>query len=404
MVITDVKVRRLTSAYTEPMQVYSDTCIVNATDIYPGFCRHASAARVTITPTRNESGQLTITQDFLVVETDAGITGTVGPITFPGITYYLLNSVKYTLLGQDPMRTEYLHDILYRVALDQGAGDMTRAISHADAALWDIKARALGVPLYQLLGGRVQDRVAVYANTASLPHTREVFGEILLEQKRQKARGVKVYSQFGPAQGKKGIEQTYETLKFARETLGDDIFLSLEAVCCWDYDYTMQLAKKLEPLDIAWLEEPCLPDRMDEYARLKRNCPISISAGEHSAGRWSFRQMFKMDAADIYQPEPMWMGGVTEAMNTISLASAFNVKIYLHSCIPNIGAHIMAASSPAACPMTEYLLTINTASQFFLKYPSLPEEGTIGVPEAPGVGCDIDESKIGSETVLTQMP
>ena len=400
MKITDVRVRRLSCAYNEPLDVYSDTAIVNATDIYPDFRRHAAAARVTITPVKGPDGALTLTQDYLQIDTDAGISGVVGPITFPGITYYLLNHIKYTLLGQDPMRITYLSDILYRIGLDQTAGDMTRAASHAEAALWDIKCKYLNVPLYELLGGKVRERAPAYVNTAGLPHTDEVLLPIVRQHTQDGAPGVKIYAKYGPREGTAGIRATKATLEKVREAVGPDAFIALEAVCCWDYTYALELARAIEPIGIAWLEEPCLPDRMDEYARLRKVCPIPISAGEHSVRRWQFRDMMDKGAADIYQPEPMWCGGIGEAMSIIDLAGCHNRLIYIHSCIPNVDNHILIASNPTVCPMTEYLLTINRAAQYFLKYPSEPVHGMVAPPETPGIGCDIDESKVEHELWL----
>lgn len=394
MKITKVYIKRLTSHYDGPVEAYSDTCIVNATDVYPDFVRHSAASRVAITPVPDENGGLRITQDFLYVETDEGITGVVGPITFPGITYYLLNHVKHTLIGQDPMRIGYLRDIMYRIGLEQTAGDLTRAVSHADIALWDIKAKKLGVPLYELLGGKVRDGAPEYTNTAGLPHDENVLLPILKEHTDAGSPGVKIYSKYGPLQGKKGIQETRKTLEKVRECIGPDKFIAVEAVCCWDYEYTMELAKAIYDLDIAWIEEPCLPECMDEYAKLKKHCSIAISGGEHDTSRWKFKAMMEMDACDIYQPEPAWGGGISETMSIINLASAFNKKIYLHQCIPNVNAHIMSATSPVVVPMTEYLLTINEASQYFLKYPSRPKNGKLYPPEVNGIGCDIDENKV----------
>ncbi len=401
MKITDIKIRRLSCRYTGPAEAYTDTCIVNATDIYPDFRRHSAAARVTITPVKDAGGKMRLTQDFLQIDTDQGISGVVGPITFPGITYYLLNHVKHTLTGQDPMRIDYLKDIMYRISLDQTAGDLTRAVSHAEAALWDIKCKALGVPLYELLGGRVRQAAPAYTNTAGLPHDDAILLPIVRQHTQAGSPGVKIYSKYGPQQGRKGIEETCRTLESVRQAVGDAPLIALEAVCCWDYEYTMELARRIAHIQIAWLEEPCLPDRMDEYARLRQNCPIPISAGEHSVTRWSFKQMMDLGAADIYQPEPMWCGGIGEAKRIIELAACYSRKVYLHNCCPNVVAHMMVSSSPDVCPMTEYLLNINEAAQFFLSHPTRPEGGLVAPPEIPGIGCDIDMSKVETEELLS---
>ena len=397
MKITDVYIRRISSKYEGELKAYSDSCIVNATDIYPDFVRHASASRVKITPVPDENRGLKITHDFLYIDTDEGISGVVGPLTFPGITYSIINSLKYVLLGQDPMRINYLWSIMYRVAADQGAGDMVRAISHAEAALWDIKCKKLNLPLYELLGGKFREGAPMYTNTAGLPHEDEILLPILKAQMEDGAPGCKIYSKYGPAEGTEGIRKTRKTLEAVRDCIGPDKFIAVEAVCCWDYDYTMKFADMTRDLNLEWLEEPCLVDRMDEYAALRRNCGVKISGGEHSIYRWPFRDMLEKGACDIYQPDPVWSGGIGEVMRIIDLVGTYNRKVYQHSAIPNINAHMMVATSPAIVPMTEYLLTINTASQYFLKYISEPVNGNIVPPDVPGVGCDIDEAKVQTE-------
>ena len=299
------------------------------------------------------------------------------------------------------MRIDYLKDIMYRVSLDQNAGDLTRAISHAEVALWDIKCKVLGVPLYELLGGKMRQSAPAYVNTAGLSHGGTVLLPILKKHIDAGAPGVKIYSKYGPHQGLAGIEETRKTLEMVRSSIGDTPFIALEAVCCWDYEYTMELAKSIAHIGIAWLEEPCLPDRMDEYARLRNNCPIPISAGEHSVNRWEFKRMMDLGAADIYQPEPMWCGGIGEANRIIDLASAYSRKVYLHNCCPNVVAHMMVSSAPDVCPMAEYLLNVNEAAQYFLQYPSKPVGGELAPPEVPGIGCDIDMSKVESEEFLS---
>ena len=400
MKITDIYIRRISAeCSTSGIRAFSDTSIVTATDIYPDYVRHSSAARVVVTPFPDKDGRLVVTHDYLMIETDEGITGIVGPVTFPGVSYYILNSIKYTLMGQDPMRIEYLQDLMYRVGLDNGMGDYERAMSHAEAALWDIKCKKLGVPLYELLGGKVRDCAPVYENIACVPHNEEMV-RITKEFAEEGILGVKIYSKYGPAQGKSGIRKTREILEKVRTGAGKDTLIALEGICCWNYEYALELGKAIADLDIAWLEEPSLPDRMDDYAQLVKNCPVPISAGEHSIRKWGFRKMMEMKAVNIYQPEATWDGGILETMKIITLAEAFNCKVYPHGCVPNLGAHIMAATSPEVCPMTEYILNINDAAQYFMKYPTKPVHGMVMPPEVPGIGCDIDESKVEKSEIL----
>lgn len=164
MKIVDIKVRQSESIIEDTETLFEDSLVVSPTDIFPWFNR--PKGRIGVVPYPIENGVFRITHNYLQIDTDEGLSGVAGPISNPAPAFYLLTQLKPVLLGQDPLSTEYLWEIMYRIALDGRKGENMHAIGYADIALWDIKAKWLGLPLHRLLGGPVQKRILAYANTA----------------------------------------------------------------------------------------------------------------------------------------------------------------------------------------------------------------------------------------------
>lgn len=400
MKITDVKVRVLTGIGDAPGMIYDNKKVVRVapTDIHLGYQKKKGHISVTHVP--QGDGTYRITHSFLLIETDEGITGVVGPISNPVAPVYILTYLKPILVGQDPWQTERLWDIMYRSCVNGRKGENMQAISYVDCALWDIKAKACGLPLYQLLGGKVQERIPVYANTAGYPQDPESIVAAVKDLTARGFRAIKWGVSYGPAAGDEGMRKTVETVRLFRETAGPDVTLMLDAWSSWDVPYTLRIAERLKEFDLAWIEEPVMADLVDSYAYLNTRSPIAISGGEHEYTRWGFKSLLDKDACALYQPDPAWSGGISEVARIMALISAYDRRASIHNSLPALGVHMSCAYSSAVVPIAEYLMLVGEASQYFLKTPCRPEDGWFTPLETPGIGLDIDEAKVSESCYL----
>jgi len=373
--------------------IYDNKKVVRVapTDIHPGYKKKG---HISVTHVPQPDGTYRITQNFLLVETDEGITGVVGPISNPMPPVYILKYLKPILLDQDPWNVELLWDIMYRACINGRKGENMQAISYVDCALWDIRAKACGLPLYKLLGGKVQAKIAAYANTAGYPQDPETIVEAVTDLKRRGFTAIKWGVCYGPAAGDAGIKKTVETVRLLRETAGPDVMIMLDAWSSWDVRYTMRIAERLKEYDVAWIEEPVMADLVESYSYLNAHCPIPIAGGEHEYTRWGFKSLLDVDACAVYQPDPTWSGGITEVNRIMPLVSAYDRQVSIHNSLPSLGVHVSCAHPSSLVPIAEYLILVGDASQYFLKTPCWPVDGYFSPPEVPGIGLDIDESKV----------
>lgn len=401
MKITDVRIRTLVGVEESPEMIYDNRKVVRVapTDIHLGYQKKKGHISVTHVP--QPDGTCRITHNFLLIETDDGITGTVGPISNPIPPMYILTYLKPILVGQDPWDAERLWDIMYRSCINGRKGENMQAISYVDCALWDIRAKACGLPLYKLLGGKVQQKVRAYTNTAGYPQDKESIVSAVKALTGQGYTAIKWGVSYGPAAGDEGMRKTVDTVRLLRETAGPDVMLMLDAWSSWDVPYTLRIAERLKEFDLAWIEEPVMADMADSYSYLNTRCPIPISGGEHEYTRWGFKSLLDKDACAIYQPDPAWSGGISEVNRILSLISSYDRRASIHNSLPALGAHMSCAHPSSVIPLAEYLMLVGEASQYFLKTPCRPENGYFTPPEVPGIGLDIDEDKV-SESFCTE--
>ena len=395
MKIVNIKIRQIESVIENTETLFEESLVVSPTDIYRSFRR--SKGRIGVVPYSIGNGLYRITHNFLQVDTDEGVSGVAGPISNLAPTFYLLTQLKPILLDQDPLATEYLWEIMYRTAVDGRKGENMHAISYADIALWDIKAKWLGQPLYRLLGGPVQRTIPAYANTAGYSHEADKVRERVRYLKEAGYKATKWYAQYGPAHGDKGIQKTVDLVRTIRETAGPDMKIMLDVWNSWDVPYTLKLAQRLKEYDIFWIEEPGMPDLVDSYAKLTSLSSVPIAGGEHEYTRWGFKTLLDRQAMHVYQPDPAWCGGISETMKICALVSAYDAKMALHCSLTSVGVHMSCACSPAFISLVEYLMIVSEVSQYFLKNPLRAVDGYFTPPETTGAGIDLDESKIETE-------
>ncbi|MHB0871729.1 MAG: mandelate racemase/muconate lactonizing enzyme family protein [Chloroflexota bacterium] len=330
------------------------------------------------------------------VRTDEGITGSAytlgGAVVLSGINQLL----KPLVIGADPFDTERLWDRMYRTTLTLGRkGAVIRALSTIDIALWDIKGKALGKPLYKLLGGYA-DRVPVYASGG---YYRE--GESFQQMADEMAGVVEMgFQAIKVKVGALPLRQEVERIATLRRTVGDDVQIAVDANCAWnEVTYARKIMRAFEEYGIAWFEEPVLPDNFRGGADLVATFETPIATGEQECTRWGFRDLIEHRAADILQPDVAVVGGVTEWMKVATLASAYDLPVSSHY-FHDVHVHLMAAVPNGL--VAEYFLRDLDIMVFddVVREPLRPEKGYLPVPQRPGLGMELDEEALARYRVL----
>jgi L-alanine-DL-glutamate epimerase-like enolase superfamily enzyme len=359
---------------------------------------------------RSDFGQLTtFDAAILRIETDDGLVGwgegknAAGSAgTYAALVHMLNHEVAPRLVGRDPADIVQIWEMLYNGVRHEKAsaaghampelsrrGVSVAAISAVDIALWDILGKSLGQPVWRLLGGRKADRMPAYASGGWAPADR--IGEQL--QSYIAAGGFRsVKMRVGAMDGPPHVSAA--RVKAARAALGPDVQLMVDA----HGTYTVADAKRFVHLvadcDLTWFEEPVIADDKAGMAEVRAAGSVPIASGESEATRFAFRDLAVLKAVDVFQPDPAFCGGITEAMRIGALASAFNLRLspHLWAGAPCFfaGLHVCAAS-PASF-IIEYSLGANPMIHDLVEDDVSARDGMIAIPDRPGLGFTIAES------------
>jgi len=347
-------------------------------------------------------------QDDLVVlvHTDEGITGIGEVDSAPDVVAALIrqdsshavaHSLRSVLVGRDPLDVEGAWDAMYRGLIYVGRrGIGIHAISGIDIALWDIRGKALGKPVCELLGEVHRDRVRAYASML-MPDTPEETGERVAALREKGFTAVKLG--WGPLG--RDPDHDVRLAAAAKDAGGDGVDILIDAGLGYEDDAqtAIRVARELEQLGIGWLEEPFLPDAYEAYAELADTVDITIAAGEQDVTRWGFRELIERGHVDLVQPDVTRCGGITETLRIAKLAAEHGVGTVPHAwksgIIKAASLHVNAVLPDAL--YQEYCVAetpINTK----LTVERLPIEadGCVAVPTAPGIGITLDEDVVAS--------
>jgi L-alanine-DL-glutamate epimerase-like enolase superfamily enzyme len=392
--ITDVRLHEVkgTLPYTEGE--FWETRLIQPVDIYPEFRDEARLPLKTI-----EGVGLPITSVFVEVETDEGITGIGGPITLD-VAFIVQRQFRRWLIGEDPRATGRLWDVMYRSSVHGRKGEAMFAISAIDCALWDIKGKAANAPVYQLLGGPTRTEIPAYASALGYSLEPEKVLAVAKQIADEGYIGTKWFPRWGPMHGKEGVRKNIEMAEILRDAIGPDKDFMIDAWMSWDVPFTLEVARKIAHLDPHWIEEPVLPDKIDQYAEIRAKSPVKISGGEHEYTRWGIKHLCDAKAVDLLQPDIYWAGGITELHNICILASAYDLPVIPHGHSTPASAHLIAAHPSVTTPWLEYLIKWNEIHQHFLKTKLKPVNGVIHVPSTPGIGMDLDDATFESSRYL----
>jgi L-rhamnonate dehydratase len=296
------------------------------------------------------------------------------------------------LRGEPCMATEKHWDVMRRMTEAYGnEGLASYAMSAVDIALWDLKGRLLGTPVYELLGGPQKDRVFCYASNTMLDYGMENSLEWFLELG---FRAVKIFLLYGPEHGLEGLRRDVDRVARARQIVGDDVELAVDGWMSLDVEYTVRLAQELRPYRIKWLEDYLPPTDFEGYARVRRRVPHqTLSSGEHWYGTAPFATACREGLVDILQPDISWCGGLTNAVKICHIAEAYGLSVIAHAGMNTpFGQHLSMAMpaiawgersegvSPPGVPLEEMVLLPGTP---------VIKGGYLVPSEAPGFGLEI---------------
>jgi L-alanine-DL-glutamate epimerase and related enzymes of enolase superfamily len=255
------------------------------------------------------------------VATDRGVKGYGNG--GPGGGAVVEQHLEKLLLGEDPFNIERIWDIMWRSTEFYGRTGVTmNAISGVDLAIWDVIGKALGTPVYKLIGGATKQRIPAYC-TANDIEQHVQFG----------FKRLKVAIPKGPADGREGMKVNEALVKRTRELLGPDGDVMIDCWMSWTERYTIEMAEMLAPYRVYWMEECLPPYDYEGFGRLNAQIKSTrIATGEHIYGRYEFRQLLEHNAAEIWQPDIHWCGGLTEIRKIAALAAAYDTPV-----IPHVG-------------------------------------------------------------------
>lgn len=337
-------------------------------------------------------------QDALIVkvETNAGIVGygevDSNPMAVKGciegpFSHTTATGLARVVIGEDPFRTEYLWHKMYRANIYGGRrGVGLHAISGIDLALWDIKGKALGMPVWRLLGGGFRNQFRAYASSLFGATPKET-GERARRFADQGYTAVK----FGWDPMGRDEATDIALVREARAGLGPDLDLMIDAGLVYDAKTAIQRAKAFEAYNPFWFEEPLSPDDYEGYAKLSAATNLRIAAGEEESERKSFLELMDKGKIDVVQVDLTRCGGFTEAIKIAALAADRGIPVVNHGFTTylNVAAALhFLASIPNTLGLLEFVVEEGTTLRSAITTTIEAEAGMVAAPNAPGLGIE----------------
>lgn len=337
---------------------------------------------------------------FVKVYTDEGICG-VGEGTLEYKEKALCGAVEHIknyLVGKDPRQIEkHYHDI-YRDAYWRGGAVLMSALSAVECALWDILEKSLGVPVYQLLGGKVNDDCRIYVNGwFAGAKTPDEFAE---KAKIAVMRGITAmkWDPFGKSYlqiSNKDLDTALECVAKVREAVGNGVDLLIEGHGRFDVPTGIKIAKELEQFKPMWFEEPVPPNNIEALKAVRDKSPVAISAGERLYTRFDYNPLFAARAADYIQPDVSHAGGIMELKKIAAIAESNYIPFAPHNPsgpVANAATLQLAACCPNFC-ILEIMYSDVDYRKFVTDERLVYENGRIRIGDKPGLGIELNEEE-----------
>jgi L-rhamnonate dehydratase len=343
-------------------------------------------------------------QDALIVRitTDAGITG-IGEVDSAPLavkaaiegpfSHTLTSGLRELLIGEDPLQTEYLWHRMYNSNIYSGRrGIAIHAMSGIDIALWDIKGKFFGQPIWKLLGGGFHKQIRAYASSLFGATPQETF-----ERARRFHDLGFTAVKFGWAPMGQDEKTDIALVREARKGFGDTGDLMIDAGLVWDAKTAIQRARAFSEYDIFWLEEPLRPDDYDGYRKLCAATEVRIAAGEEESERHSYQELMDRGQIDVVQVDLTRCGGFTEAMKIATLAIDRGLPVVNHGFTTyiNVAAALHFLNSIPNSFIAEFVVEEGTTLRDSIgRERIVAKDGFLAIPDAPGLGVELDEEAL----------
>ena len=343
---------------------------------------------------------------FLKLETDDGLVGWGEPVvegSAGAVKRAVEELVESVILDDSPLPIERRWQQMYRGGFYRGGPVLMSAIAGIDQALWDIKGKHFGAPVYELLGGAARDRIRLYQHVpAADDGTPEAYGQAASEQVERGFTALKTSITYPwrrvdtPA----SVAEQRERVAAIREAVGPSIDVGLDFHGRVTTPMAKRLVSALEPYDPMFYEEPVLPEHEDAFTHVARHTSIPIATGERLFSRWDFKPLFEQGVVDIVQPDLSHAGGITEVHKIAAMAEAYDAALAPHCPLGPIS--LAACLQIDACApnalVQEQVLHLPGRDDIlgYVRDPSPieVEDGYVPCPEKPGLGLAMDEDAI----------
>jgi L-alanine-DL-glutamate epimerase-like enolase superfamily enzyme len=366
--------------------------------------------------------------DWIIVKvyTDKGVHG-LGEIYAGTSGGRMLDLLRPFIIGEDPLDVDRLYWRMYSAFQRELGASLLAAISGVETALWDIAGKELGVPVYRLLGGKYRDKVRVYADCAAGEgdedkkeeeirlgpvvlkgvHTPEAYAAKAVKVKAQGFDAIKFdldlpdrYKQdrYNGSIGNDEMNLKVKLVESVRAAVGGSIDVAVD--CHWQYNVkdAIRLAKRLEPYDLLWFEDPIHSENVDAMVKVSRASPVAVCTGEHRVSRHGFRELIEKQAADILSPDVQKAGGILETKKIADHADQYYIPLAPH----NIASPVGTMAAAQACATFPNFLVLEYHSNDIPWWNGLVktsggpivQEGRITLPSAPGLGIELDPEAV----------
>jgi len=367
------------------------------------------------------------------VNTDEGISG----FGEAGLAYGkgwragfgMLQDFAEVIIGMDPMKIELIWETIFRKTFwGMGGGTIVNAaVSAIDIALWDIKGKALNVPVYQLLGGKTNEKLRTYASQVQFNWGSNLSKQVLISPEEyaevtrvaiadgydsikvdpiifsDQSDGKGPWKITGPLQNKV-IKTVYNRVAAMRKAGGDDLDIIIEMHSNTDTTAAIQIGQALEDLRIFYYEEPCHPLNVENMLEIKNNVKIPIASGERIYTRWGFREFLEKRVLQVIQPDLCLCGGFTEAKKICDMAHTYDCAVQIHVCgspISKAAALQIEAVIPNFIIHEHHQRALNPDSRATCLYDYQPVNGIYEIPELPGIGQELTPEVIKKCNIVT---